>query len=281
MLVLAGALAGGCGAILGVSDIEEGGPGPLPSADGSRDASLEPDGESDDGASGGTPPVSTDPAGCPLGRGPSMLLIGPAPDGGVYCIDRTEVSVAQYAAFVASAAWDAQAPECAWNTPTQPPPDAAALAPVEAVDWCDAKAFCAWAGKRLCGKVGGGPLAPGAASSFESEWRYACTNGGSTAWPYGATYQPGFCNVASDAGLTPVGSLPACANGRGVLDLTGNVWEWIDQCTPADGGPASDGCIFLGGESSSPSSYDCTVASGLARSATPPRVGIRCCADRR
>jgi hypothetical protein len=33
--------------------------------------------------------------------------------------------------------------------------------PITNVDWCDAYAYCAGIGKRLCGKIGGGTLDQG------------------------------------------------------------------------------------------------------------------------
>lgn len=60
------------------------------------------------------------------------------------------------------------------------------------VDFCDAIAFCKWAGKRLCGSLD----APKntllesdelveVAASIRFEWADACTQGGKTKWPYG------------------------------------------------------------------------------------------------
>jgi formylglycine-generating enzyme len=286
-LALSTVLAAGCAGILGVEDL-----GVFDEPVSPREAGADADsGAGPEDAAGdatgdaGPPPVTKDDAGCPSGRGPAMVALGPTADGGTYCMDRTEVSVAQYGQFLQFAALtafapDAQAAACAWNTATLPSQSVNGALPVEAVDWCDAKAYCAWAGKRLCGSIGGGALPPGAAGPLVSEWSFACTNGGTTAYPYGATYQAGACNIVSDAGVVETGSRPGCATSRGVLDLTGNVWEWIDQCTPKDGGPTLDACLFLGGEYASPASYDCAVASGLDRASRPVNVGIRCCADR-
>jgi hypothetical protein len=52
------------------------------------------------------------------------------------------------------------------------------------VDWCDAHAYCKPVGKRLCGKIGGGPnLYADYASASSSEWYRACSSGGSFTYP--------------------------------------------------------------------------------------------------
>src|SRR5271155_845872 len=80
-----------------------------------------------------------------------------------YCIDRLEVTNQAYAEFLADV--DAAAPQqppgkCEWNADYAPAAavDAGADLPVLGVDWCDAYAYCAWANKRLCGAMDGGPL---------------------------------------------------------------------------------------------------------------------------
>ena len=132
--------------------------------------------------------------------------------------------------------------------------------PVVHVSYADAKAYAAWAGKSL---------------PTEAQWEYAGWGGrddGEFAW--GDELEPGgqhFANVwqgqfpwqnlAADGyeRTSPVGSFPA--NGFGLQDMVGNVWEWTDDwyrarheapaskpcCIPANprGGPRSgshDGC---------------------------------------
>lgn len=78
-------------------------------------------------------------------------------------IGSREVSNGEYQQFLAAQQDPAIQPgECAWNddfTPTQWPVASATL-PVVNIDWCDARAYCAWAGKRLCGAIAGGPTQP-------------------------------------------------------------------------------------------------------------------------
>ena len=143
-------------------------------------------------------------------------------------IGRTQATARQYAACVGAGSCTApiSAPIC------KPPGDEH---PVVCVDWYQAKAFCGWAGGRLCS---------------ESEWEYAARNGSAgNLYPWGdraptcddAVFgqADGSCAVTTTA---PVCSKPAGNNVWGVCDLAGNVWEWIDDCyqdsysgAPADG----------------------------------------------
>jgi hypothetical protein len=94
---------------------------------------------------------------------------------GRYCIDSTEVTNAHYAAFLAMS----PTPSSGWPAPVDQ-----GRHPVTFVDWCDAFAFCRWAGKRLCGKIGDGANAPAdLANAAKSQWFNACTAGGTKAYP--------------------------------------------------------------------------------------------------
>jgi formylglycine-generating enzyme required for sulfatase activity len=128
-----------------------------------------------------------------------------------FWIDRTPVTNAEYACFVAATGHE---PPQHWKGQT--PPKKIADHPVVYVSWHDAEAYAGWAGKRL---------------PAEQEWEKAArgTNGG--AWPWGNQWEGGRCNTteAGIGGTTPVGQYsPGGDSPYGCVDMAGNVWEWTD-----------------------------------------------------
>jgi len=234
---------------------------------------------------GGVPDAGS---GCvATGRGPAVIEVITA--SGRICVDATEVTNAQYGAFLASSpATTAQPALCSFNTDFKPsagwpPPVDRANFPVAFVDWCDARAFCLWAGKRLCGKIGGGSNGINDyADASKSQWYAACSAGGGRAYPYGATYDGNKCNGADypGTGAIAVGSAIGCeAAYPGLRDLSGNVWEWEDSCS-GDGG-SNDTCHARGGYyESTPTSLRCDYDQRFYRNAaavTDGYLGFRCC----
>jgi len=125
-----------------------------------------------------------------------------------YWIDQTEVTRAQYRMCVEANACTVT-PNSDYSTrDTQP---------INRMTWFQARDYCAWRGENY-------------RLPTEREWEYAARGVESWMYPWGnndptttdglAVY---YVNATDD-----VGSLPDGASWVGALDLSGNVWEWVN-----------------------------------------------------
>lgn len=155
--------------------------------------------------------------------------------------------------------------------------------PVVCVDWCDASAYCEWAGKRLCGDINGGPLDSTLyKDSSASQWYRACAGPSGSVYPYGNSYEPTTCNTQGTS-LLDVGQKANCEGSLpGLHDMSGNVWEWEEACTtyqPLSASP--DKCLQRGGayETGAPATYGRCDSSGDPICYMDQRkyLGFRCC----
>ena len=203
-----------------------------------------------------------------------------------YCIDATEVTSGAYSSFLAAPpALSSQPITCnTWNTSFQPGAGWNSLAsnqPVNYVNWCDAYAYCSWAGKRLCGAIAGGSDVPADLSNAaKNQWFNACSAGGTTTYPYGSTFNATTCDgIGYPSGGAPVTveSAAGCQGGStGLFDMSGNVSEWEDSCSGAAG--PSDSCQARGGSYASQSAdLACNANLIYARNQQDESVGFRCC----
>jgi formylglycine-generating enzyme required for sulfatase activity len=221
------------------------------------------------------------PAGCTGLHGGAMVNVG------TYCIDKYEVTNGDYNKFLdAPAAERTNVAGCDWNDGFETAVIDPALAkrPRTMVDWCDAAAYCQWAGKRLCGKLGGGSVAYVLfTDATKSEWMDACTAAGTQTYSYAGAYDATKCQTESGyGGILDVGSRPDCHSSMspydGVFDLTGNVEEWVDSCQLSPplktsychgpGGAAGDG------EAKARCASTLTVAAANQKY---DGLGFRCC----
>lgn len=149
--------------------------------------------------------------------------------------------------------------------------------PVTWVSLEDARAYAAWAGKRL---------------PHEWEWQYAAQGNDGRLYPWGnqmdSSRIPPVDNSRSMRPPTDVDAFPAGASSLGVLDMVGNVWNWTDEyrdehtrAAVLKGGgyyrPSKSGWYFRRAYELNKYGKYLLMAPGIDRSAA---IGFRCVRDK-
>ncbi len=216
---------------------------------------------------------------------------------GYFCIDSTEVTNAQYQAFLTLGTSAAQQSACSTNSTYTPQsgsdcpnlshydPSGRPNFPVSCIDWCDAYMYCQEAGKRLCGAIEGDAVPWGSNTNHTmSQWDNACSLGGSRAYQYGSTYMSGRCNDVSSPVTGPAQvaiSFPTCTSNwpgeASMYDLSGNVQEWENSCSGSD---TASNCAARGGDwLGTGTAMSCDASVSVPRMTRSQKRGFRCCWD--
>lgn len=142
--------------------------------------------------------------------------------------------------------------------------------PATGVSWNDSQAYCQSIGKRL---------------PSEAEWEYAARGTDGRLYPWGNEFDSTATN-SLEAGLghlIGVGALPKNKSPFGVLDMSGNIWEWTaDDYKPYPGHQATfeipaDAKVIRGGSYQSDKLHATTTTRNLDHASTrSPVIGFRC-----
>ena len=140
-------------------------------------------------------------------RGTLVKNKAPFTNLAAFYIDRTEITVTQFRKYQPN--YDEKP-----YTGGEDCPDCPAMG----INWIQASKYCRWAGKRL---------------PREEEWEAAARGVTNFSYPWGEVFLPHRSNLLGEEDghlvSAPVGSFQSGASTSGVMDMTGNVWEWVDS----------------------------------------------------
>ena len=197
----------------------------------------------------------------------------------VYQIDLRQVTASEYEACVEAFTCfpPGSGPGCNYQVPAR------ANHPMNCVNWYDAEAYCASVGKRLC---------------TEAEWEKAARGDDGRKFPWG--FDDPTCDVAvvpdeggvagcGTGGTAPVGSKPDGASPYGLLDMSGEVYDWTADwywdayytVAPQTDPPGPDAGSFKvrrgGAYDSSLKELRVSSRQLSAPNYGAPAFGVRCC----
>nr|WP_199043847.1 bifunctional serine/threonine-protein kinase/formylglycine-generating enzyme family protein [Dyella sp. ASV24] len=180
-------------------------------------------------------------------RGPSLVVVPGVGSGAAYAMSRAEITVNDYNRFCAASG------QC--HAITVDDPELGSL-PVSNISLGQAKAYAAW----LSSSTGFTYRLP-----TDAEWLHAAQAGQS--WKQS---EDSNCIPPTSQGADVAGA-PVAARGRepnpwGLVNMSGNVWEWV----------TSDGATLVRGGSFNSYWSDCTVEARRTDSGAPQKdVGFR------
>jgi serine/threonine-protein kinase len=194
-----------------------------------------------------------------------------------FYIDKYEVTNKRYKRFIDATGYkvpwsqDPAVAAYAWNWQKRMYPEGKGDDPVVLINWEDARAFCAWAGKTI---------------PSEAQWEKAARGANGKSYPWGNAWEAAKANT-SESGVkqtAPAGSFKADVSEYGVNDLAGNVSEWVEEWfAPYPGNPMTnyeerDKYKILRGGSWD---YAHSIANGYHRQYALPQsqmaaIGFRC-----
>jgi formylglycine-generating enzyme required for sulfatase activity len=219
---------------------------------------------------------------------------------GAFCIDVTEVSVADYKECEgkkgcpsghAQADWADITKEdrTTWSAFCNAPKPGRADHPMNCISFDDAAAYCRWAGKRL---------------PTEEQWEYAARGTDGRAYPWGHDLPSPTRLNGCDEGCasaarrpadtiakrldgddryqatSPTGAFPEGVSAFGAFDMAGNVAEWVDApfCSYGQSACGTAARVIRGGSWASelPSDVRATARAKASPAARQADVGFRC-----
>jgi hypothetical protein len=243
---------------------------------------------------------------CPDDMAPGRLGDGSGGLGPSFCIDKTEVTQAQYDEFRRGVGDGSIAPGspfvgCLGHVGYDPAaapggdecrdsyqPEVTPSLPVTCVDFCDAAAYCVWKGRGPCGDIDTTSLDKNEVMNVaHDQWFVACAGLEGRRYPYGQDFDAEACNVNREAeGPVDVTKREGCRTGAGVYNLSGNVAEWAARCA---GDEADAICLIRGGSFRTldgahagcqvPPDSSPAVDRLANRSDRRAHIGFRCCLD--
>ena len=150
--------------------------------------------------------------------------------------------------------------------------------PVVGICWYEAMAYARWVGKRL----------PTAAEWQKAGgWPEQLSGGNCNRYPWGDLFDPERTNLwpSNIRRTVPVDAFPNGATPNGILQMSGNVWEWLDD--PLETIPTEAGEAFhpwrpmrriMGGAFNTyfPGEATCQFITGQAELDRRENIGFRC-----